>query len=258
MFARKFWEKILPFAAAACLFAMIVPAMAAEIDPGRTGSISVSLRAYATEEVVGGGSLALYQIAGTTVTAEEGAVYHYTEDFSGCGGDLLTEEALARAETAEFFAAWVTEHTVAAATTDTVNADGQAAFMDLACGLYLVTQSEPADGYQPINAFLVSVPIQEDDIWIYNVDATPKTSPVTKEPTDEPKVEPGIPDTGNPNPDGSGGTTGGNTPSGTGSTTEGGGGRTGDVHSFVYGVLLIGAVLVIVVVLRRRANRRAR
>ncbi len=181
MNARKFWKKILPLAlAVACLFAVSVPAMAEEIDPGRTGSVSVNIRAYATDDAVGGGSLHLYQIAETTVTAAEGAVYHYTEDFSGCSEDLLTEDELVKAETATIFSEWVSTHDVAAQETVVVSADGKAYFADLSCGLYMITQAEAAEGYNAINAFLVSVPLNEDGTWIYDVDATPKTSPVTK------------------------------------------------------------------------------
>ncbi len=269
MTARKCLKKILPLALTViCLLAISVPAMAEEIDPDRTGSVSVSIRAYATDDVVGGGSLHLYQIAETTVTATEGAVYHYTDPFSGCSEDLLTADELSKAETAETFSAWVTEHDVAADMTVTVSADGKAYFADLSCGLYMITQAEAAEGYNAINAFLVSVPLNEDGTWIYDVDATPKTSPVTttdepkNEPKDEPKSEPkDEPDNQNPddgNTGGTGTTSGGNT-GGTGTssgsgTSSSGNAKTGDINYYVYGVLVIGAAVVIVVVLRRRSR----
>ncbi len=244
---RKFWKKLLPFAlAVACLFVVCVQVPAGESDPDRTGSISVTIRAYATDDVVGGGSLHLYQIAEAVVTVAGEAVYHYTDSFAGCSEDLLTADELAKAETADVFSKWAGNHDIAADETAAVNADGQAYFADLACGLYLITQDEAAEGYHSINAFLVSVPLMEDGAWIYDIDATPKTSPV-KEDTAK---ESGITRTGTQDPDGSGNT------GSSGGISAGGGGRTGDINSFLYGLLVIAAALVLIVVLRRRASQR--
>lgn len=246
MITKKIWKKLLPFAlAVTCLFAVSARAMAGEIDPDRTGSVSVTIRAYASDDVVGGGSLYLYQVAGTVVTAEGEAAYLYTDNFSDCGEELLAADELAKAETADVFFDWVKTNRVAAVETVTVSAEGQAYFEGLSCGLYLVTQNEAAEGYHAINAFLVSVPLQENGVWIYDVDATPKTSPVTMDTTEDQRIT----QTGTQNPDGSGN-------AGGGGTTKGGGGRTGDIRGFLYWMLVIAAALVIVVVLCRRRNRR--
>ncbi len=258
----------MPFAlAAACLFAVSVPAMADDsIDLEKNGSIRIDIRAYATDEAVGGGSLDLYRVA--DIGDANGSFYYtYTEPFSGCSEDLLTGEALDKAETAQTFSEWVSVHSVAAQETVSVSEEGETHFLNLSCGLYMVAQAEAAEGYNAINSFLVSVPFNEDGTWVYDVDATPKTSPVTRaeEPKEEPKDEPGDqnPDDGNNGNTGTtiGGNNGGLTGSNTGGTNSGsttrGSGRakTGDYNYFVYGVLVIGAVVAIVILLRRRSSR---
>lgn len=47
-------------------------------------------------------------------------------------------------------------------------------------GLYLVVQHQAAVGYNPIAPFLVSVPISEDNQYVYDVNATPKVEIITK------------------------------------------------------------------------------
>lgn len=55
--------------------------------------------------------------------------------------------------------------------------DGNAAFADLAAGLYLVTQEEPAEGFSPINPFLISLPRWENGAYVYDLSALPKVAP---------------------------------------------------------------------------------
>ncbi len=165
---------------------MVVPAQAAE----QTGSISVDIKAYATDEAVGGGSLKLFLVA-----EADGNEFTYTEAFIGCDEDLLTQEGLEKAETAETFEAWAVNHEIQADDVVDVDRSGHAQFTGLSLGLYLITQGENAYGYEAVNAFLVTVPINEDGTLIYDVDATPKTAPVEKveapEPEPEPVTEPG-------------------------------------------------------------------
>ena len=46
-------------------------------------------------------------------------------------------------------------------------------FRGLELGLYLIVQTEASKGYEPINPFLVSLPMAEDGKWNYAVDASP-------------------------------------------------------------------------------------
>ncbi len=183
---KKWMKGFLPLLAV-CLL-MAVPVQAAEQTAEQTGSISVDIRAYAADEVVGGGSLKLFRVAAT-----DGYTFAYTEAFLGCGEDLLTQEGLEQAETAGIFTAWAVDHEVPAEETVKIDQNGHARFTGLTLGLYLITQGEKADGYEAVNAFLVTVPLREDGTVLYDVDATPKTAPVEKTKTPEPEPEPAQP-----------------------------------------------------------------
>lgn len=80
-----------------------------------------------------------------------------------------------------------------------VSEDGLIRFEDLELGLYLIIQTEASEGFEPLNPFLVSVPMYEDGHYVYEVNAEGKfqlhqeTEP-TAEPTGTPG--PGLPQTG--------------------------------------------------------------
>ena len=87
-----------------------------------------------------------------------------------------------------------------------VTAEG-AVFEELEIGLYLVCQNKAAEGYEAINPFLIGVPNVEEDLYVYQVDASPKVA-VTPAPTNPPKPtepkptrppEPSLPQTGQTN-----------------------------------------------------------
>ena len=63
---------------------------------------------------------------------------------------------------------------------------GLAEFGDLEVGLYLVVQTTAAENYNVVNPFLVSVPIQENGKYVYDVDALPKVGTATKKTPDTP------------------------------------------------------------------------
>ncbi len=78
---------------------------------------------------------------------------------------------------------------------------GEVVFENLEAGLYLVFQREPADGYYAIAPFLVTLPYLEDDVYIYDLDASVKTElekEAEPEPTTPtmPPTPPDIPQTG--------------------------------------------------------------
>jgi LPXTG-motif cell wall-anchored protein len=76
--------------------------------------------------------------------------------------------------------------------------NGKAVFNDLPTGLYLIIQEEAAEGFNPLGAFLVSVPYLENGEYRYHVTAAikselerePETEPTTPPPTvpDDPKL----------------------------------------------------------------------
>lgn len=165
------------------------PAFALEVvDLSRTGSIKVSLYDSETSEAVGGGTLTLYRVA-KVQKDNANLSFVYTNGFEDCGvelGDLSEGELAGRL--AEKIAA------TAESTTVEISDLGVAEFGDLEVGLYLVVQTTAAENYNVINPFLVSVPIQENGSYIYDVDALPKVGTAAKK-TPEPPDKPDTPDT---------------------------------------------------------------
>ena len=165
------------------------PAFALEVvDLSRTGSIKVSLYDSETSEAVGGGTLTLYRVA-KVQKDNANLSFVYTNGFEDCGvelGDLSEGELAGRL--AEKIAA------TAESTTVEISDFGTAEFGDLEVGLYLVVQATAAENYNVINPFLVSVPIQENGSYVYDVDALPKVGTAAKK-TPEPPDTPDKPDT---------------------------------------------------------------
>lgn len=160
---------------AAVLFSAIllmtgtVPSYAAEwIDLNKEGSISLTLLDKEKNQPVAGGEFTLYQVAGVAV--DDGDLsFVYTNGWEECGIalDNLEDSALAGKLEGEIPAS-------AAKVTRMVGEDGTVKFSGLSLGLYLLVQTKTADGYNEVSSFLVSVPLQEDGTYIYEVDASPK------------------------------------------------------------------------------------
>ena len=157
------------------------PAFALEVvDLSRTGSIKVSLYDSETSEAVGGGTLTLYRVA-KVQKDNANLSFVYTNGFEDCGvelGDLSEGELAGRL--AEKIAA------TAESTTVEISDLGAAEFGDLEVGLYLVVQTTAAENYNVINPFLVSVPIQENGSYVYDVDALPKVGTAAKKAPEPP------------------------------------------------------------------------
>ena len=164
------------------------PAFALEmVDLRLTGSLKVSLYDSETSEAVGGGTLTLYRVA-KVKKDNANLSFVYTNGFEDCGvelGDLSEGELAGRL--AEKIAA------TAESTTVEISDLGVAEFGDLEVGLYLVVQTTAAENYNVINPFLVSVPIQENGSYVYDVDALPKVGTATKKTPDTPDT-PSTPD----------------------------------------------------------------
>lgn len=173
--------------------AVALPAYAHEVpDPSRTGSIRFSM--LYDGSAVGGGSLTLHRVGDV---AEEDGNYTFTltEAYAASGADLtdLTDTALAAG-----LADYTTANGIAGEGV-TIGSDGTAAADGLALGLYLVMQDQPAEGYEPIAPFLVSVPMWDETAgaYLYTVDAAPKLGGLTKTPPAA-TAAPAKPDAGDP------------------------------------------------------------
>lgn len=149
-------------------------AMGEPLDTGRTGSLTVTLAEQDTGKTVGGGGICLYKVADLT---QDNGNYYYsmTETFAESGVSIMsTGQDEAAARLADYAAA-----RELAGMTQVVGEDGTAAFANLELGIYLAVQTESADGWHPMSAFLVSIPMQIDGngVWLYDLNANPKLEP---------------------------------------------------------------------------------
>lgn len=163
---RKKW--IASLAAALLILACTCSVWAfTPVDLDAKGSISVTMKNQ-QKQTIAGGTLTLYQV-GEVANDDWNLSFSYVNGFENCGislDDLEDSSLAAQLETKI--------SSSAESRTETIGADGTATFSDLELGLYLIVQKQPADGYSAVNAFLVSVPQQDGDGWIYEVDASPK------------------------------------------------------------------------------------
>ena len=116
-----------------------------------------------------------------------------------------------------------------------IGSDGKARVEGLEYGLYLVSQREPFEGYNAIQPALISVPLEINKTWIFDVEASPKLEPLIPETseTTEP-TETTVPSTTEPTTD---------IP------------KTGQVNWPVPILLLAGSVLIILGLCLRREKR---
>lgn len=186
----------------ALLCALALPVSGTELpDLSRTGSIRLIMTYQ--DAPIAGGSLTLYRVA--AVREADGFVFSPVaglEDFDfrkeALGDPELPSRVLAQAKAAGL-----------PGVTKKIGADGTVLFDGLALGLYLLEQTASAPGFAPVRPFLVSVPLEENGVLFYDVDATPKPEPLqpvttepsgpreSTEPTEETKPSPTpLPQTG--------------------------------------------------------------
>lgn len=172
------------------MLAMGVTAYAHEVpDLTRTGSLSVTMTYDG--KAVPGGMLTLYRVG---AVSEEDGNYSFvlTEDFAG---SHLSLEDISSDTLAEKLSAYASNKGLTG-TKVTIGTDGKASASGLTLGLYLVVQTRAADGYEAVSPFLVSVPMNEKGTYIYDVDASPKTSLTSETPTPSTPSDPNLPQTG--------------------------------------------------------------
>lgn len=173
-------------------------------DLSRRGSVTVKMRLG--ETAVPGGTLTLYQAG--TVRQENGS-YSYTlaRDFIGSGESLEEIQSDRLAKSLSDYAKSKDLRGI----TEEINENGSVSFADLEPGLYLLVQEKAAGGYKAVEPFLVSIPMMENGVYRYDVDASPKVETLEKDRQTEPETEPGSePETERETEPKNGGGTGGN------------------------------------------------
>lgn len=178
-----------------CLLCMAsVTAYAHEVpDESRKGTITVKME-YDGKAVTGG-TLTAYRVGeiqesdGNYSFGKTDAMAAFTDSYED-----ITDPKLA-----ESVKAFVEENKVPAYGT-AKNQNGKAVFSDLELGLYLIVQTEASEGYEPLKPFLISVPMNEDGHYVYEVSAEGKfqleQKPEPTTPTPTTPSEPTLPQTG--------------------------------------------------------------
>ena len=178
---------------ALCLFCGVtVGAYAHEVPDGsRKGTITVEMKYNGND--VPGGALTAYRVG---EVQENNGDYSFVKT-AGMEGFNGSYENIGSADLAEAVADFVTQQKLPAYAA-AKNENGKAVFSDMEPGLYLIVQTEKSDGYEAMNSFLVSVPMNEDGHYVYEVSAEGKFQ-LAQEPKpttpDKPK-DPTLPQTG--------------------------------------------------------------
>ena len=174
------------------LYMFPVTAYAHEVpDRNQKGAITVEMK-YDGETVTGG-TLTAYRVG---QVQEDNGDYSFvkTSDMDAFYGDY---DDISTVKLAEDVAAFVKAHSIRTYAT-VENIEGKAAFTDLELGLYLIVQTKESEGYEAIKPFLVSVPMNEDGHYVYQVNAKGKFQ-LQQEPkpaTPPTSFDPKLPQTG--------------------------------------------------------------
>lgn len=150
-----------------------------EPDLTRQGSITITMKQGGN--VVSGGFMTLYQAASLR-TDGSGYQYELVGAFAAYGKTLEVTSASAAAELVKYAQK-------SAGVKKEIDQSGILKYENLPSGLYLLVQDEAAEGYEKIEPFLVSVPMTENNTYIYDVDATPKLELVPEETESEYETE---------------------------------------------------------------------
>ena len=141
-------------------------------DLQRKGSVTFTM-AYNSIPIPGG-ALSMYRIA--TVMELAGDLHYTWVPELNDSGLLLSKRDT------EVFAdriSMLIDSRSLPSVTKTIDDHGKVSFTDLECGLYVVYQRTPAPGYEPINAFCISIPMIEDNEFVFDITGSPKPRPET-------------------------------------------------------------------------------
>lgn len=162
-------RKILAVFVTALLIVNCVTAVSAEeFDPGKTGSVSVTLTEQYEKTPITGAELSVYYVATVGINADGKLTYSYTDAFADTGIAMDDPDLAAKLD------AYLSADEVPVAKLRT-DAEGTAVCENLPLGLYFIRQTSTVDGFAPCTPFVVTVPMENADGYAYAVNASPKT-----------------------------------------------------------------------------------
>lgn len=153
------------------LAALPLTVMAQQFDYDRKGSISVTLVTPDGGQPVVGAELSVYHVATVGINTEGKLNYIFTDEFDDFGLSINDPDLTKKLD------AIVSDGTFSPATIIT-DSQGKASCGDLPLGLYLVKQTGSAEGFARCVSFLVTVPMETENGYVYHVDASPKAEMV--------------------------------------------------------------------------------
>ena len=146
----------------------VIAVSAEEFDPEKTGSVSVTLREQYEKTPIAGAQLSVYYIATVGINTDGNLNYIFAEEFAELDNAIDDPELAAKLD------AYLSENEVPAIRVCT-DENGTASCEALLPGLYLIRQTNTVEGFAPCTPFLVTVPFESNDGYVYEVNATPKT-----------------------------------------------------------------------------------
>lgn len=150
------------------LLTSVITVFAKDFDPDAAGSICVSLQDPYDQTPIPGAELSLYYIATVGINTDEKLNYLYTEPYADTGIALDDPQLVTKLD------AYVSQEDLVSAIR-TTDEKGKAEFADLPLGLYLIRQTNTVSGFTPCTPFLITLPAENNDGYIYAVNASPKT-----------------------------------------------------------------------------------
>ena len=161
-------RRILALCLVALLLGCAATAFADQWDDNRTGTISVTLLDQYEKQPIVGAELAVYHVAAVSRNQAGKLTYTYTRDFENGGIELYDPDLAVKLD------AFLSESDIYPLKNIT-DEEGSVTFTNLALGLYFVKQTSVVEGFAPCTSFLVTVPSQTEDGYVYEVNASPKT-----------------------------------------------------------------------------------
>ena len=140
------------------------------IDFSKQGTITITLNESITNAPVSNAEITIYKVA-EFISKNSNLEYVYDDTIKECNIDLSD---LSNQELIPEINNCINDSLINGQTSIT-DSNGTVKFDNLKLGLYLVKQTSSVDGYSNIEPFLVTIPKEEENKWIYNIEAIPKT-----------------------------------------------------------------------------------
>ncbi len=183
---KRTMSRILALLLCCLCFSLPVSAQgsAADLDLDRTGEINLTIKDKKGIAPTRG-TIACIQVA--RVTRENGDLgYELVNGFEKTG--LSLEDFRMGSQSISSLTKEVEKVLPSGAKKQTCKISaGKVRFTDLELGLYLIRQESKFKNHESIQSFLVTLPMNGDEGWIYDVNATPKVGTVSQNP---PKMPP--------------------------------------------------------------------